>query len=333
MQINNYKITDFQTQNQHTLDINLVYAKYGDLNSDKDNAILVVTSYSATHEDAEDLFAKSDLLDLSDHCVIVVNMLSNSTSSSPSNTPAPFDGPRFPLMTVHDNVNAQHQLVTNELGIDRLKLVMGFSMGGLQTFEWGSQHSDMVDAILPICGAARVSNHNWMFLEGVKSALLADPNFKNGDYESRPEAGMAAFATVYGGWVFSQAFFREALYRELGMEKTEDVIDFMKDYFYRREANDLLGMLATWQSADISKNKRFGGNFDKALQSISARAIVMPSKTDLYFRVTDSEYEVNKMPNAELRVIDSKLGHVAGSGMDPIGKADIDRAIADLIGN
>ena len=67
MQINNYKITDFQTQNQHTLDINLVYAKYGDLNSDKDNAILVVTSYSATHEDAEDLFAKSDLLDLSDH--------------------------------------------------------------------------------------------------------------------------------------------------------------------------------------------------------------------------------------------------------------------------
>ena len=137
MQINNYKITDFQTQNQHTLDINLVYAKYGYLNSDKDNAILVVTSYSATQEDAEDLFAKSDLLDLSDHCVIVVNMLSNSTSSSPSNTPAPFDGPRFPLMTVHDNVSAQHQLVTNELGIDRLKLVMGFSMGGLQSVEWG----------------------------------------------------------------------------------------------------------------------------------------------------------------------------------------------------
>ena len=99
----------------------------------------------------------------------------------------------------------------------------------------------------------------------------------------------AGFRKEVEGWVFSQAFFREELFKELGMEKTEDVIGFMKDYFYRREANDLLGMLATWQSADISNNNRFAGDFDKALQSISARAIVMPGKTDLYFRVTDSE--------------------------------------------
>ena len=115
------------------------------------------------------------------------------------------------------------------------------------------------------------------------------------------------------------------------MEQTEDVIGFMKDYFYRREANDLLGMLATWQAADISINDRFNGNFEKALQSIKTRAIVMPGKTDLYFRVADSEYEVSQMPNAELRVIDSKLGHVAGSGMDPNGKAAIDQAIVDLL--
>ena len=331
MQLNDYQIKNFQTQNGDSLDINLVYATHGDLNKEGDNAILVVTSYSATHEDAEDLFSKSDTLDLSDHCVIVINMLSNSESSSPSNTPAPFDGPRFPLITINDNVRAQHRLITQGLGIKRLRLVMGFSMGGLQTFEWGAQHSDMVDAILPICGAARVSKHNWLFLEGAKSALLADPDFNHGDYESRPEIGMQAFATVYGGWVFSQVFFREELFKELGMEQTEDVIGFMKDYFYRREANDLLGMLATWQAADISINDRFNGNFEKALQSIKTRAIVMPGKTDLYFRVADSEYEVSQMPNAELRVIDSKLGHVAGSGMDPNGKAAIDQAIVDLL--
>ena len=161
MELNDYQIKDFQTQNGDALDINLVYATHGKLNENRDNAILVVTSYSATHEDAEDLFVKSDALDLSDYCVIVINMLSNSASSSPSNTPAPFDGPRFPLITVNDNIRAQHHLITQELAITRLRLVMGFSMGGLQTFEWGAQHSDMVDAILPICGAARVSNHNW----------------------------------------------------------------------------------------------------------------------------------------------------------------------------
>ena len=69
MQLNSYQIQNFQSQKQQILDINLVYATYGALNKNKDNAILVLTSYSATHEDAEDLFARSDLLDLSNHCV------------------------------------------------------------------------------------------------------------------------------------------------------------------------------------------------------------------------------------------------------------------------
>tara|TARA_B110000259_G_scaffold91597_1_gene106386 strand:- start:308 stop:1306 length:999 start_codon:yes stop_codon:yes gene_type:complete len=331
MQLHEYRISDFSTQNGQALDITLAYAVYGQLNAAKDNAILILTSYSATHEDAADLFATTDTLNLSNECVIVINMLCNSASSSPSNTPAPFDGPRFPFITVHDNVRAQHQLITKELGIKKLRLVMGFSMGGLQTFEWGAQHSDMVDAILPICGAARVSNHNWLFLEGAKKALLADPTFNKGDYKSRPEAGMEAFATVYGGWVFSQDFFREELFKDLGMETTEDVINFMKDYFYRREANDLLGMLKTWQAADISENPKFGGDFNSALGAIKARAIIMPCRTDLYFRVADSELEVSRMPNAELRVIDSNLGHIAGGGMDPIGKTAIDLAIVELL--
>ena len=331
MKLGEFRIEDFETQGGATLDLDLVYAVHGEPNEARDNCILVLTSYSATHEDAEDLFSASDVLDLSDYCVVVINMLSNSESSSPSNTPAPFDGPRFPLMTVHDNVRAQHRLVTQGLSIERLRLVMGFSMGGLQTFEWGAQHSDMVDAILPICGAARISRHNSVFLEGARAAMVADQNFHGGDYRTSPEIGMEAFAKVYSGWVFSQDFFREELYRNMGMDSVADVIEFMKGYFGRREANDLLGMLATWQAADISSNDRFQGDFDAALEAIAARAIVMPGSTDLYFRVADSEYEVSRMPNAELRVIESKLGHVAGSGLDPIGKAAIDEAIVDLL--
>ena len=331
MEPRHFPIEQFVTQGGETLDINLVYAVHGEINDRKDNCILVMTSYSATHEDARDLFASSDVLDLSDYCVVVVNMLANSESSSPSNTPAPFDGPRFPLMTIHDNVRAQHLLVTQGLSVDHLRLVMGFSMGGLQTFEWGAQHSDMVDAILPICGAAKISTHNWLFVEGAKAAMVADHSFNGGDYEAPPETGMEAFAKVYAGWVFSQGFFREELYKDMGMDTVLDVIEFMKGYFGRREPNDLLGMLATWQAANIANNDRFNGDFDAALEAITARAIVMPGGTDLYFRVADSEYEVSRMPNAELRVIDSKLGHVAGSGLDPIGKAAIDQAVVDLL--
>ena len=64
MELNEYHISNFSTQNGSTLDVTLAYATYGQLNTSKNNAILVLTSYSATHEDAQDLFAKTDLLEL-----------------------------------------------------------------------------------------------------------------------------------------------------------------------------------------------------------------------------------------------------------------------------
>jgi len=189
----------------------------------------------------------------------------------------------------------------------------------------------MLDAILPLCGAARVSPHNRVFLEGIKAALTADQAFAGGDYAAQPTTGLLAFGTVYAGWVFSQTFYREHTYREMGMSSIEDVIAFMQRYFMRRDANDLLGMLWTWQHADISANERYNGDFEAALAAITPRAIVMPGETDLYFTVADSEIEVRHMPNAELRPIRSTLGHIAGSGMDPIGKAAIDQAIIELL--
>jgi homoserine O-acetyltransferase/O-succinyltransferase len=109
----------------------------------------VLTSYAAQHEDAEALIAG---LDLSHYYVVLINQFSNGLSSSPSNAPPPFDGPRFPAITIHDNVVCQHRLI-EALGVERLRLVIGYSMGALQTFEWGCQHAEKVDAILPICGA------------------------------------------------------------------------------------------------------------------------------------------------------------------------------------
>jgi len=331
MSCSQFHISEFKTQNGSSIDVQLTYETYGVLSENHDNAILVLTSYAAQHDDAQALFAASEIVDLSDHFIIVINMFCNGMSSSPSNTMPPYDGPRFPSMTVKDNVSCQHRLVTECFGIDRLRLVMGFSMGALQTFEWGSSYPKMVDAILPICGAARVSPHNYLFIDGAKAALLADPVFANGDYDREPTVGLHAFARVYAGWVFSQTFFREHSYREMGMSSIEDVVKFMQDYFMRRDTNDLVAMLWTWQHADISQNDQFNGDFEAALRSISARAIVMPGDTDLYFTVADSEIEVKHMPNAELRPIHSTLGHIAGSGLDPIGKTAIDKAIADLL--
>ena len=131
-------------------DIMLKYALVGEVNKEKDICILVLTSYSATYKDALDLIPDRELFDTSQYCFIIVKMIGNSASSSPTNAEKPFNGPRFPAVTICDNVRAQHRLVTQELRISRLRLVMGYSMGALQAFEWGCQHSDMIDSILPI---------------------------------------------------------------------------------------------------------------------------------------------------------------------------------------
>ncbi|MFT7213864.1 MAG: homoserine O-acetyltransferase [Granulosicoccus sp.] len=322
-----FEIADFTTQGSTVCSLKLAYKTIGQLNSKKDNVILVLTSYAAQHDEAESLVAG---IDLSDYYIVLINMFCNGLSSSPSNTPPPYDGPRFPDLTIHDNVQCQKDLL-DHLDIHSLRLVMGYSMGGLQTFEWGSQFPHMVNAILPICGAAKVSPHNYLFLDGAKAALCADQSYADGEYESQPTSGLLAFSRVYAGWMFSQTFFREEVFKQMGMSSIEDVVNLAEGYFMRRDANDLLGMIWTWQHADISQNQKYDGNFVEALAAINAKAIIMPGSTDLYFTVADNELEQKNMTNAELRPILSPFGHVAGSGMDPAGKEAIDKAVAELL--
>ncbi len=116
-------------------------------------------------------------------------MFGNGLSSPLSNTTPPFDGPRFPAVTLYDNVACQHRLLARALGVTRIVLVLGWSMAGCQSYQWRAQYPDIVDAILPFCALARTSAHNTVFLEGVKAALMADAAFAGGDYTAPPEAG------------------------------------------------------------------------------------------------------------------------------------------------
>src|SRR3989454_4466188 len=239
--------------------------------------------------------------------------------------------PDYDIFELGDNVVQQYRLVTEWLGITRIRLVVGFSMGAQQAFQWGALYPDMVDAIAPICGSARTSVHNFVFLEGVKAALMADAAFADGWYDTPPVKGLIAFSRVYAGWAYSQDFYRAHEYRKMGLASVADVLRFSEARYRQRDANDLLAMLWTWQHADISANTHYHGDFAAALGAITARAIVMPSTTDLYFRVRDNELEVEQMPHAELRPIPSIWGHVAAFGVHPPDNAFIDAALHELL--
>ena len=309
-----FELGDVALQSGDTLPAaKLAYRTYGELAPGGDNVIVMPTFYTGTHARNEGYLRAVPSLDPSRYFIVSVNMFGNGLSSSPSNTAPPCDGPRFPAITLHDNVACQHRLLTEALGVRRIALVLGWSMAGCQSYEWGAQHPDMVDAILPFCASARTSPHNTVFLEGVKAALTADGAFAGGDYSSPPEAGLRAFGRVYAGWAFSQTFYRERLHREIGFETWEDLLlDWERDHL-EWDANDLLAKLRTWQLGDISANDRYRGDFERALAAIRARAILVPCTTDLYFPPEDNAIEAGRMPDVELRPFDSPWGHCAAT--------------------
>lgn len=185
--------------------------------------------------DNEWLIGENHTLDTKKYFIVVTALFGNGQSSSPSNT----DLKPFPRVTVYDNVRAQHELVTKHLGIKHAKAVLGWSMGAGQTYQWSTMYPDFMDICVPFCGAAKTSLHNQVFLEGVKSALLAargnssagsceDGVKKQGEdfrtwSEEEKTVGLKAFGRVYAGWGFSQAFYRDKLYETaLGFKSLED---------------------------------------------------------------------------------------------------------------
>lgn len=326
-----FEIPGYTTQSGVTLDLKLAYKTYGSLAPTRDNVIVVPTFYGGRHPETAYMIGNGRAIDPARYFVVVPNMFGNGLSSSPSNTPAPYGRGGFPLMSLHDNVVCQHRLLTEALGAKHIRLVAGFSMGGMQAYQWGALYPDLVDAIAPICASAKISDHNYLFVDSAKGALRLDPDYKDGWYTSPPLRGLLAFGKVYAAWLFSQDFMRERLYTSIGLHTREDVLKLTQHYFLQNDANDLLAMADTWLNGDISANPSFGGDLTAALGAIRCRAIVMPGTTDQYFPVADNAAEVARMPHAELRPIPSGWGHGAGFGMSPADNAHIDEALAALL--
>jgi homoserine O-acetyltransferase len=328
-----FDLGDFALQKGSVLpDAKLGYGTLGELNEARDNAILCPTWFTATPSDVAQWMTGPDrAIDPARYFVIFPNHFGAAVSSSPSNTPPPFDRGRFPRTTGYDNVEAQHRLVTEHFGIERLRLVSSWSLGAGQTYAWAALYPDMVAAAAPISGSSRTANFNKVFLAGLRRAITSDPDFQDGFYGDRiPIRGVKVFASIYAGWAFSEPFYREELFKLFGAADVEQFIDIFWDAFYVKcDANDLLAQIWTWWNNDIGDHPRFGGDFEAALGAIKARTIILNADTDRYFPPVDSDYEARHIPNGESRPIVTKWGHMAP--FNPEDQAFIDTALRELL--
>jgi homoserine O-acetyltransferase/O-succinyltransferase len=252
--------------------------------------------------------------------LVATELFGNGRSSSPSNTPEPFHGPRFPVTTIHDNVEAVHRLLTDELKITHLRAIIGFSMGAQQAFQWAVSYPQFADRIVATAGTAKNYPPGFVRLEGQIAALTADAAFHNGDYTAPPKKGLEAFGVVWTAWLFSQEWWRRELWREGAPPDTtfEKVLnEFRTNFIPGADANDLILQMRTWEKHDVGATPGFGGDVEKALRSIKVPVLYMPSETDLYFPLGDARYEAAFIPNVTLKPIPSLWGHTAGAASNP----------------
>ncbi len=311
----------------------IVYRTYGTLAAARDNVIVYPTSYGAQHSDIEWLIGPGRALDPTKYFIVIPNMFGNGLSTSPSLAVPPYDKGRFPRITTYDNVRQQRRLMQEMLGVERIALVYGWSMGAQQAYHWAALFGAEVQRIVVNCGSARTSPHNFVFLEGVRSTLTADPNWAGDHFTAKPERGLRAMGRVYAGWALSQTFYRQELWRQAGFGSLEDfLVGSWEGNFLRRNADDLLCQLWTWQNADIARHERFAGDLGAALRSIEAEVLLLPSATDLYFQTDDNRLELPHLKRARLLEIPSVWGHRAGNPRDnPPDAAFIDAAVKELL--
>ncbi len=226
-----FELPSFTTQGGRTLKgVKVGWESYGTLNADRSNAILICHFFSANSHAAgryapgdaapgywDAIIGPGKAIDTNRYYVLSSDTLVNLNTGDPKVTttgPASLDpdtgkpyGLDFPVVSVGDMVNVQKALVES-LGIRRLAMVAGPSMGALQTYEWAASHPEMVARAMPVIGAAEADAQLIAWLDVWAAPILLDSHWNKGDYygRTRPDAGLAkALAVVtlqanHGDW-------------------------------------------------------------------------------------------------------------------------------------
>ena len=246
----------------------------------KKGCVLIPTCYGGVINSTLTFTAGPGNDALKDHHVIVVAMLGNGESSSPSNYPG---FPQPGELHYEDCIRSQHALLTQHLGIQQLDAVIGFSMGAQQTYYWSVMYPAFMKAAIPICGSARTSPHNYAFLEGPIAALSNSVDYvawkeiqakvARGEdvgpklQAVKPTRGIRAFGRAYNAWRTSTRWFRERWWGDgpdgpggesrwfaLGFGSVEEyIVGSSEAGFLAWNADDLLVLARMWQMGDVSR--------------------------------------------------------------------------------
>ena len=304
-----YVIPDFKFSSGETLpELRIHYRTLGKPEKDNQgrirNAVLIMhgTTGSGAQfirpEFAGELFGKDQVLDASKYFIVLPDGIGHGKSSKPSDELRA----RFPRYGYVDMVEAQYQLLTKGLGVNHARLVMGTSMGGMQTWMWGEQHPEFTDALMPLASLpVQISGRNRGWRRVVIDAIRNDPGWQNGDYQSQPPSLRTAAEML---WLMSSnPVLRQKEAPTLG-DADQKLDSFVTDILKASDANDVLYALEASHDYDPGPN----------LEKISAPLVAINSADDLINppELGILEREIKRVKNARAITIpasDKTRGH------------------------
>jgi homoserine O-acetyltransferase/O-succinyltransferase len=296
-----FYVKDFQFASGDVLpELKLHYRTLGVPAYDRDdniqNAVLMLHGTSGSGqqftapETANFLFQSGQPLDANKYFIILPDAIGHGGSSKPS------DGlrVRFPRYSYHDLVQAQYLLVTEGLKVKRLRLILGTSMGGMQTWLWGEKYPDLMQALMPIaCFPERVKGRNLLWRRMLINIVRQDPGYKNGDYTEQP-ANLGIAWELFNLMVDSPLHLQEAFadvgaadetvaQTRRGALKAQDAndtiyeFDASYDYDPYPDLGKIRAPLIVVNFADDGLNAAELGIADKAVKNMQrAKAVLIP---------------------------------------------------------
>jgi homoserine O-acetyltransferase len=311
-------------------DFSISYVTHGSLNADKSNAILMVTAISGNHHRIDFMIGPGKALDPDKYFIICTDAIGNGLTTSPSNSKVQ---PRmqFPKFTIRDMVLSQYRLVTEKFGIKHLVAVIGPSMGGMQTLQWGVSHPDFMDFLVAMVPLAKTPAWTVAVLETSRKAIMMDPAWKGGNYDAPPEQGMRLWRDI-----LNLAARTPDLYQDQ-FKNGMDVLPWMKaqeDAAMKAfDADDWIYQTWAYERHDVGTTPGFNGDTAKALASIKAKTLILTGTKDLL----NPEFEPRGMgryiQDVRMETISpgTAAGHASAGGFDPADVAFLNREVRKFL--
>lgn len=299
------------------------YRTWGRLSPGGDNVVVLPSYYSGTCASYAPWVRPGGLFDPERWFVVAYDQFGAGASSRPS----AMDGEgAWPHVALRDSVRAAKRLLSG-LGVASVRLVAGWSMGGMQAFCWSALYPSMVRAAFALCATPECGPVNRVFLEGIREIL--DPgdgrSFK-GLPPQEAKARLSAFGKAYAGWAYSDAFFENRGYETVGYSSVGDVLEGWAADHRAMEGEDLLAQLDVWLGS------KFEAPSEDAADGRFPRVLAMPCATDRYFSPGALSAQAHLVPGMTAVRLESDLGHIAGRpGIRPKETARIKDAVSILL--